>query len=105
MPKQERRIPTTKAREELASTVNSFGKLDQPAESIADRAVHVGRYNKSSAVIIPEIDFQEALDREDELEDIGIALLLAEREAAGITRSGKPVEDIAAELGFKDLLA
>ncbi len=105
MSKQERRVPTTKAREELPTTVNIFSELKEPAESIAERAVHVGRYNKSSAVIIPEIDYQAALEREDELENIGIALLLAEREAAGNLKGGKPIEDLAKEMGFKDLLA
>ncbi len=104
MHKRERRIPTTKAREELSATVNVFSELKKPAESIADRAVHVGRYNKSSAVIIPEIDYQAALEREDELENIGITLLLAEREATGDLKGGKPIENLVKEMGFKDLL-
>lgn len=98
------RLPTSEARAKLPATVNSFSKLTRPAESLADRAVHVGRYNRGGAVIVPEVDFQAALDREDELENIGIAMLLAERQAGGTLDGGTPIEDLAVELGLAELL-
>ena len=58
------RLAAAAARAELSSILREFAKLDEPADSIGDRAVRIGTYNRDTAVLVPLADFERALEPE-----------------------------------------
>ena len=97
------RLAATAARAELSSILREFAKLDEPADSIGDRAVRIGTYKRDTAVLVPLADFERALETEELLDDLLLELTVAERLARG---PGKvlTLEEVARELGFADEL-
>lgn len=93
------RLAAAAARAELSSILRQFAELQGPADSIGDRAVRIGAYNRDTAVLIPLTDFERALENEELLDDIGLELLVAERLARG-PGEVKTLEEVALELGL-----
>ncbi len=110
-----RRLATAEARTQLPSLVRELAQLERPARSLAERAVEIGPRRTGGAWLVPEVDAQAAIEREqalaqrvvdleDQLEDFAIGVLLEERLAR---TSGERVslDELAAELGLSDFLA
>jgi hypothetical protein len=100
---ESRRLAATEAREELSSILHSFAELGTPSNSIADRAVRLGIYNRDAGVLLPLADFERALETEEILDDILLELSIAERLARGSNR-WHSLEEVARELGLADKL-
>ena len=98
----------------LPSLVKELSEQTKPASTLLARAVEIGPRSKGGTFLVSEVDARAAVMREDELrervekleeelENLAIAIFLEERLA---TSSGKttPIEDVARELGFEELL-
>ena len=94
-----RRLAATEARGELSAILREFAAIEEPSESIADRAVHLGVYRDDAAVLLPLADFERALELEEVMEDLLLELAVAERlrEDSGRRYS---LEGVARELGL-----
>lgn len=94
-PKQ--RLGTSEARENLPRLVNDFAELDRPASSLADRAVEVGPRLQGGAWLVPEVDAQAAIEREEALAERVLELeeLVEDLTAAPVVaaRSDTPLEE------------
>lgn len=101
-----RRYTVEQARTELYSLVKEFAEVEQASESLLERAVEIGPRRQGGAVLLPEVDALEAARRleelEEELEDIGLALMLQGRLAEPGERI--TLDQMAAELGLTDFL-
>jgi len=102
------RYTVEQARRELYALIDEFRKLSEPSASLLDRAVEIGPRRQGGAWLVPEADAQAALARieelEDELEDIGIGLLVQERLARGELDEDLPLEELARQFGGERLL-
>lgn len=102
-----RRYTIEEARTELYALVKEFAEMQESSESLLDRAVEIGPRRRGGAILVPEVDAIEATRRikelEDELEDIGLALLLQER--LGEPGGRISLDELAAELGLSDVVA
>jgi hypothetical protein len=109
-----RSLPTTQARTELPKLVNELVAVDQPGATLADHAVEVGPRNRGGVWLVPAVDADAAMDREDRLrarvdeledeaENMALGLFLMERleQSTGKTSGA----DFIRELGFDDLAA
>jgi hypothetical protein len=81
---------TSEARASFSKLVQKLGERDTPSKSLLDNAIEVGPQRKGGVWLIPEVDGQAAIERietlnstvqelEDELENVAIGFLLAER--------------------------
>lgn len=109
-----RALPSAAARAELGAIVREFEATTKPSRSLAERAIEVGRYNRGTAWIVPSVDAQAAIEREeamsrriaaleDEVENLEMFAFLVERKQ----RMGDDlldVEEAVTKLGFGDLL-
>jgi hypothetical protein len=104
---------TSEARAAFSKLVRALGGHNTPADSLLDNAIEVGPQRRGGVWLIPEVDGQAAMERietltatveelEEELENIAIGLLLAERleRSDGAVVSGA---QLMAELGYADL--
>ena len=94
------RLAAAAARAELSSILREFAKVDEPADSIGDRAVRIGTYNRDTAVLVPLADFERALETEELLDELLLELTLAERLERGPGGLLIPLDDVIRELGF-----
>ncbi len=94
-----KRLGAGAARRELPALLREFAKIEEPSDSIADRAVRLGVYNTEVAVLVPLADFERALEVEEIVDDLLLELAVAERLAHGPGRA-LPVEEVASELGL-----
>jgi len=94
------RLAAAAARAELSSILRQFAELDEPADSIGDRAVRIGTYNRDTAVLVPLADFERALETEELFDDLLLELTVAERLARGPGGPLIPLDDLIRELGF-----
>lgn len=97
--RRKQRLAATEARSELSAILREFAAIEEPGDSIADRAVRIGLYKEDSAVLIPLADFERALETEELLEDLLIEMVVAERLAKGPGRT-YTIEEVARELGL-----
>ncbi len=108
-----RSLPTTEARTQLPKLVNELVAVDAPGETLADHAVEVGPRNRGGVWLVPAVDVEAAMDREerlqmrvdsleDEAENIALGFFLMQRleQSPGKTTSGA---DFIRGLGFDDL--
>ena len=108
-----RRLGTSEARAAFSELVGNLASHTAAAPSLADNAVEVGPHRKGGVWLVPEVDAQGALDRietlqakvaelEDEVENVALGLLIAERLEHS---DGKtiPASRVIRELGFGDL--
>lgn len=98
------RLPAAAARTELSAILREFAQMTEPADSIGDRAVRIGAYNRDSAVLVPLADFERALETEEILEDLLTELLVEERLARGPGGPLIPFEEVVRELGLEEEL-
>ena len=98
-----RRLAATEAREELSSILHEFAELDDPSDSIADRAVRLGVYNRDAGVLLPLADFERALETEEILDDLLLELSVADRLNRGTAR-WHSLDEVARELALADEL-
>ena len=94
------RLAAAAARAELSSILREFAKVEEPADSIGDRAVRIGTYNRDTAVLLPLADFERALETEELLDDILLELTVAERLERGPGGPLIPLDDVICELGL-----
>jgi hypothetical protein len=94
------RLAAAAARTELSSILREFALFDEPADSISDRAVRIGAYNRDTAVLVPLADFERAVENEELLDDLLLELTVAERLSKGPGGPLIPVDDVIGELGF-----
>jgi hypothetical protein len=110
-----RRLATAEARTQLPSLVRELAQHERPARSLADRAVEIGPRRAGGTWLVPEVDAQAAIEREqaltqrvedleDQLEDFAIAVLLEER-LAHTTGERVSLDELATELGLSDFLS
>lgn len=110
-----RRLATAEARSQLPRLVRELAQHARPARSLAERAVEIGPRRAGGAWLVPEVDAQAAIDREqklaqrvedleDQLEDFAIGVLLEER-LARTNGHLVSLDELAAELGLSDFLA
>lgn len=110
-----RSLPTTQARTQLPKLVSELVAVTKPGTTLADHAVEIGPRNRGGAWLMPAVDAEAAMDREeslrrrideleDEAENIALGFFLTQRleESSGRTTSGA---DFIRELGFGDLAA
>jgi hypothetical protein len=97
---ESRRLAATEAREELSSILHQFAELGEPSDSIADRAVRLGIYNRDAGVLLPLADFERAVETEEILDDILLELSEAERLGRG-SGAWRSLEEVARELGLE----
>ncbi len=98
-----RRLTATEARTEFASLLREFRMITEPSDSIGDRAIRIGTYKEDSAVLLPLVDFERALELEEFLEELLLELAVSERVAKGPGKTYS-VEEVARELGLADEL-
>ena len=82
------RLAAAAARTELSSILREFAELNEPADSIGDRAVRIGTYNRDTAVLVPLADFERAVENEELLDD----LARADRRRAARARSWRAAD-------------
>lgn len=96
------------ARKELYGIVDAFRSIDAPSPELASRAIEVGPRRRGGAWIVPEADAQAAIDRieelEEELEDVAIGLLVAERLGRGEFEDDLSLDDLARQFGKEHLV-
>lgn len=108
-------VSSAAARTALPGLVQTASSFKAPSRSLASRAVEIGAYNQGGAWLVPEIDAQAAIRREEALErrvqeleelleTVALAELVTERFAQD---TGKRVSgiDFIRELGFEDIAA
>jgi hypothetical protein len=108
-----RNLATTQARTELPAIVSELIAVTEPGETLADNAVEVGPRNRGGVWLLPAVDIDAAIEREDELRErvaeledeaenlaFGFYLLQRRERSAGESVSGA---DFIRELGFDDL--
>lgn len=108
-----RSYATTEARTQLPKLVGELIAVREPGETLAAHAVEVGPRHRGGVWILPAVDVNAAIDREDELrsrveelEDeaenmaLGVFLMKRLEESSGARTSGA---DLIRELGFADL--
>jgi hypothetical protein len=108
-----RNLATTQARTELPAIVSELIAVTEPGETLADNAVEVGPRNRGGVWLLPAVDIDAAIEREDELRErvaeledeaenlaFGFYLLQRRERSSGESVSGA---DFIRELGFDDL--
>lgn len=108
-------LATTEARGKLNKLVARMRGKTKPSADLLDDAVSIGPHRKGGAVLIPEVDVEAAVERqelleaqvedlENQLEDLLLTRSLEELYADVPATEGKPAEQVARELGFGHLL-
>ena len=110
-----RSLATTKARTQLPTLVKELNAVKKPGATLAEHAVELGPHNKGGVWMLPAVDVDVAMEREeqlrarideleDEAENMAIGIFLTQRLAhsSGATTSGA---DFLREFGFDDLAA
>ena len=108
-----RSFATTEARTQLPKLVGELVAVRDPGETLAAHAVEVGPRHRGGVWILPAVDVNAAMDREDELrsrvdeledeaENMALGFFLMKRleQSSGASTSGA---DLIRELGFGDL--
>lgn len=110
-----RSLATTAARTQLPSLVKELNAVSEPGATLAEHAVELGPHNKGGVWMLPAVDVDAAMEREeqlrarvdeleDEAENMALGFFLTQRleHSSGATTSGV---DFLREFGFDDLAA
>jgi hypothetical protein len=110
-----RNLPTSQARTALPSLVREMVAVSDPGKTLADHAVEVGPRNRGGVWLLPAVDVEAAIEREerlqrriealeDEAENMAIGLFLTRRleDSSGESVSGA---QFIRELGFEEIAA
>ena len=95
-----RRLAAAAARARLSGLLKEFAAVEEPSASIADRAVHIGAYNRDDAVLLPVADYERALELEELVDDLLLEQVVIERLSGGPGGDPIPFEQAVRELGF-----
>jgi len=108
-----RSLATTEARTQLPKLVGELVALREPADTLVEHAVEIGPRNRGGVWLVPAVDIDAAMDREerlrsqvesldDEAENMALGFMLMRRleESSGASASGA---DVIRELGFPEL--
>lgn len=108
-----RSLATSEARKALPQLVNEFVEVAEPGATLAAHAVEIGPRNRGGVWIMPAIDAEAAIEREDKLrkqlaeyeeilEDMALGQIVEARlsRASSGTISGG---DFIRELGFSEI--
>lgn len=109
-----RRLGTAAARDNLPKLVQEFSSFTRPTRSLVDRAVEVGVRRQGGAWLVPEVDAQAAIERQQSLiervaeleeliEDLTAAPVIAGRAATPLSE-WETVDEFAAGLSLSDVL-
>ena len=109
-----RRLGTSEARESLPKLVQELSSFDRPARSLVDRAVEFGPRLRGGTWLVPEIDAQAAIEREqvlvervldleELLEDLTVVPVLVERAATPLDE-WETLDEFAEKLGLSRVL-
>ena len=101
-----RSLPTTQARTKLPSIVKELAETPRPARRLTDNAIEVGPHNRGGVWIVPAVDAEASMEREDELRDrieelddelenVAIGLFLMDRMASSSGKTMSADEFIA----------
>ena len=99
---------TSEARAHFSKLVQGLSEHHSPSNSLVDNAIEVGPQRKGGVWLIPEVDGQAAIERiealtstvealQDELENLAIGFLLAERlehSTAGVISGAQLMRDL-----------
>jgi hypothetical protein len=101
------RLATTEARSQLPKLVGEMRGKEAPSGDLFDDAICIGPHRKGGAVLLPEVDFDAAVEElemlRDQVEDLLLMRTLEELYQGRPTGQGKRVEQVARELGFADM--
>jgi PHD/YefM family antitoxin component YafN of YafNO toxin-antitoxin module len=95
-----RRLAAAAARTRLSALLKEFAAVREPSASIADRAVHIGAYNRDDAVLVPRADFERAVELEELVDDLLLEQTVIER-LANDTGRRFTIEEVADALGLR----
>ena len=108
-----RSLNSSEARTQLPALVNELVAVKKAGGTLVEHAVEVGPRNRGGVLLVPAVDVDAAMDREeelrervealeDEVENMAIGFMLADRlkSSTGATVSG---EDFIRSLGFDDV--
>jgi hypothetical protein len=108
-----RSFATTEARTQLPKLVSELVAVSEPGETLAAHAVEVGPRHRGGVWMVPAVDVNAAMDREEELrsrvdeledeaENMALGFFLIDRlgQSSGASTSGA---DLIRELGFSEL--
>lgn len=109
-----RRLGTAEARNNLPQLVRELAGFEKPASSLVSRAIEVGPHLQGGVWVVPEVDAQAAIERqerlaervvelEDLLEDLSAAPIIAERSETPV-EEWETADEFAAGLGLSDVL-
>jgi len=101
-------LTTTEARRSLPGLVKAAARRRTPGKDLRANAVEIlPRGEQRKALLVPEVDIEEAerriADLEETLEDVELMRVIEERVVSG-KEPGAPIEDVIRELGQEDLL-
>ena len=101
-------LTTTEARRSLPGLVKAAARRRTPGKDLRANAVEIlPRGEQRKALLVPEVDIEEAERRitelEETLEDVELMRLIEERVVTG-NEPGTPIEDVIRELGREHLL-
>ena len=105
-----RRLGTAEARNNLPQLVRELAGFEKPASSLVSRAIEVGPHLQGGVWVVPEVDAQAAIERQErlaervvELEDLSAAPLIAERSETP-PEEWETADEFAAGLGLSEVL-
>lgn len=101
-------MTTTEARKSLPKLAKRAARQKRPGKSLRDNAVEIQpRGEEGRALLVPEVDIEEAerhiAELEETIEDIELMRLVEERVITGKER-GTPIDDVIREFGFEQEL-
>jgi hypothetical protein len=100
-------LTTTEARKSLPTLAKRAARVKKPGKGLRSNAIEIQpRGEERKALLIPEVDIEEAerqiAELQETIEDIELMRLVEERVTG--EESGTPLADVIREFGEEDLL-
>jgi hypothetical protein len=101
-------LTTTEARNSLPTLVKRAARVTKPGKRLRSNSIEIQpRGEERKALLIPEVDVEEAerqiAELQETIEDIELMRLIEERVVTG-EESGTPLAEVILEFGEEDLL-